>query len=428
MREYIPVCSGHSLSNSSTKLLTIRTYNRLCAPMSKEFYLEKECESTSAVADVIFVHGLTGDAKKTWSTESNGEFWPCWIKDELEHLNIYTLGYPASLFAKWAKKEMDMFERAGNVLEHMTAIEIGTRPVIFVTHSLGGILAKILLRKAFSSEEEDYKKIASLTRLVIFLATPHTGASLANVLKVVPGSSRHIALLANETGFLEDLNDNYRYFANNKSDLITKVYYEKYATKKTILVVPRESADPGVAGPQPTALDKDHITICKPIDKDDIIYLGIKRHIKKIIDEIIDNSTDGQIESMGVDYSKKCDSDRRDLLEKLIDANREHEYSYANGAQNEFARSYLKTGLFTSARDDHETLLSEVETRFITHIFHPLICKNEEDSKIQEALQDKVIDAISKKKIGNTRFTARAVLSALYYLTEQCHIRWDFSK
>ena len=49
--------------------------------------------------------------------ENDGAFWPEWLQKELDHLSIYTLGFPASLFEKWAKKEMDMFERAGNVLE-----------------------------------------------------------------------------------------------------------------------------------------------------------------------------------------------------------------------------------------------------------------------------------------------------------------------
>jgi len=375
--------------------------------------------------DIIFVHGLTGDAKQTWASSTDGSFWPEWLHDDLDHLSIYTLGYPASLFEKWAKKEMDMFERAGNVLEYFAGLGIGDRPIAFVTHSLGGILTKILIRKSNESEDEDCKRIAESTQLVVYLATPHTGASLANALKSLPMTSKHIALLANETGFLQDLNDQYRTYANGRSNLATKVYYEKRATKKTIVIVTRESADPGVAGAQPVAVDKDHINICKPPDRDDIVYLGVRRHVRKLLNEILKDMPGGNDDFKGGDYANKSKGDRRDLLQKLIDAGREHEYSYANDAQNAFARRFAKTGLFTAAREDHDILLSEVETRFITHVFHPLICQGGTDEDIRAALQSQVVDPLVDKRLGGTKFSPKVILSALYFLTEQCHIRWD---
>ena len=70
----------------------------------------------SPLVDVVFVHGLTGDAHKTWTSDVEGEFWPQWLQGDLAHLSVFTLGYPTSIFEKWVKKEMDMFERASNVL------------------------------------------------------------------------------------------------------------------------------------------------------------------------------------------------------------------------------------------------------------------------------------------------------------------------
>lgn len=393
--------------------------------MSSDFKFENISTAEEPLLDVIFVHGLTGDAYKTWSSINENEFWPNWLSGEFQNISIYTLGYPASLFEGWAKKEMDIFERSGNILEHFAAKGIGERPIAFITHSLGGILTKILIRKSRESSDEAFRKVSEVVRLVVFLATPHKGSTLANIVKVFPSSSSHIKLLANETGFLEDLNQYYRSYANNQANLSTKVYYEKLATKKIVTVVSRESADPGITGTEPIALDKDHINICKPEDRDDIVYLGIRRHIKKLLDDLIGNNPLLKADLMGINYLEKSSNDRRELLEKLIDADREHEYGYANRAQNEFARSYLKTGLYTQPREDHELLLSEVETRFITLVYHPLICKGINDEKIQDSVQKNIIDPLSEKKIGNTKFSARSVLTALYYLTEQCHIRWD---
>lgn len=395
--------------------------------VSSDFEFKQILSGENSLLDVIFVHGLTGNAKDTWESTIDNSFWPEWLQEDLKHLSIYTLAYPSSLFEKWAKKEMDIFERAKTVLEFLAGKNIGSRPIVFVTHSLGGLLTKILIRKSNESSDADYKRISESSRLVIFLATPHSGSNLANILDVLPKTSKQIKLLANETGFLEDLNEQYRVYANGRDDLTTKVYYEKHKTKGVATVVTRESADPGVAGAEPTPVDKDHINICKPADKDDIVYLGVKRHINNLLKEVVASSPGGN-SLIGADYSVQSETDRRDLLQKLIDSNREHEYSIANNAQNNFARSFAKTGLFTVARDDHETLLSEVETRFVTHVFHPLICKGANEEDIRSALQNYVIDPISSKKIGESKFSQGYILNALYFLTEQCHIRWDAVK
>jgi len=393
--------------------------------VNNEFIFKKVVSGEEPLLDVIFVHGLTGSSNDTWSSAGDNSFWPEWLQDELKHLSIFVLDYPASMFEKWAKKEMDMFERAINILEHFVVNQIGTHPIVFVTHSLGGILTKILIRKSNEAEQEDYKKISEVTRLVIFLSTPHNGSSLANALKFFPGTSKHIDLLANETGFLADLNGHYRIFANSRENLSTIVYYEKHATMDVAIVVTRDSADPGVAGVVPIPVDKNHINICKPHDKDDIVYLSIKRHIVKLLGSIKMDAPNNNNHSLGTNYVNRHEGDRRDLLQKLIDAGREHEYGYANDSQNKFARDFVKTGLFTTAREDHESLLSEVETRFITHVYHPLICKGAKEEDIRAALQAHVVDSLVAKQLGKTTFSSKAILNALYFLTEQCHIRWD---
>lgn len=390
--------------------------------MSGGIVLKLMAEGEAPLVDVVFIHGLTGSAIETWMSEESSEFWPLWLCEDLERLNIYTLGYPASLTGKWSKKEMNLFERAITALEFFAARKIGNRPVVFVTHSLGGLLAKIIIRTSCQSDDPDYVKVAKAVRQVFFLATPHTGAILAKIGKVIPGSSSHIKVLANEIGFLEDLNNHYRNFHKEKDDLSTKIYYETYKTKGAAIVVSKESADPGL-GVQATALDKDHLNICKPEDRDDIVYQSILRHISNLLEEIKESSNDGELK--GTNYQNKSEFDRRDLHQKLIDADRENEYNYANDAQSTFAREYRKLGLLDTAKDDYDALLAEVETRFITHVFHPHICSGAADEVVRDAIQNKVIDALAMKPLGGSKFSAKSVWDAIYYLTEQCHLKWD---
>jgi hypothetical protein len=124
------------------------------------------------------------------------------------------------------------------------------------------------------------------------------------------------------------------------------------------------------------------------------------------------------------DYSAASDTDRRDLLQKLIVAGREHEYSMANDYQNKFAQKYYRLGLFTEAKQKSDALLANVHQRFLTHVYSGKICKNASDSEIATALQKYVIDPLCSHEHG-PRLSAVAILQALWFLTEQCYIRWD---
>ncbi|KFZ30798.1 hypothetical protein IDSA_06825 [Pseudidiomarina salinarum] len=392
--------------------------------MSEDLVFYSVCGPDHPEADIVFIHGLKGDPEDTWQSEETGEFWPKWLCDTIPNAAVHSLGYPASLFGKWVKKEMNLYDRAVNVLEAMIGRGIGERPLVFVCHSLGGILAKQVIRTASDSDDDDWKRVASSLRMVVFLATPHKGSSLASVLDAfVPHfSSKHVGLLTDDSGSLTELNQHYRSFANGNREFKTVVYVETFKTKKAAIVVPRDSADPGVEGTYPIPVDKDHINISKPKDKEDVVYVSLERRIRKILPQATGNGSTG---FPADDYGKQFEVDRRDLLQKLIDAGRQHEYSNANRYQNKFARNYARLGLYTEERDRNDSLLSEVEQHFMTHIYHPLICKGASDDNVQDALQEKVINPICSRHQHVRDFSHKTVLEALYFLTEQCYIRWD---
>lgn len=379
----------------------------------------------TAALDVVFIHGITGDPKGTW-TNYEGAFWPDWLVDDISGLCIHTAGYPSSVFAKWAKKEMTLHERASSLAEHMVSQGIGRRPLIIVCHSLGGLLAKELFRACCEAQDEDWDALGDQLKLVVFFATPHKGAALAAIVKaLLPRvSSPAIAALSNDTGFLTNLNNSYRDLAVKKG-LTTVAYYEKYKTKDVALVVSEESADPGCTKTRPIPLDADHIAICKPASKDAPAYVSVRRHIDKIRSACAEMGDDAQENSLAPDdYSVPSENDRRTLQEKLIDADREYEYTSANNLQNRFARKYYKLGLFTEAKTRHDAILSAVEQRFLTHVYGPKICAGASEAEIAAALQEHVIDPLCASSEG-VKLSNSMILQALYYLTEQCHIQWD---
>ena len=210
--------------------------------------------------DVLFIHGLTGNPTETWKSGDDQEFWPLWLCEKFQDICIYTVGYPSSIFEKWAKKEMNLHERAENIIEYLASFGIGKRPIAMVTHSLGGLIAKEILRACNESGDDGWHCISDQTRLAVFMATPHKGAALAATVNLfLPRiSSDYIRALSNENGYLTSLNKAYRDLSA-ANDITTVPYYEKYRTQNITLIVSEESADPGAGLTRPVGVDADHI-------------------------------------------------------------------------------------------------------------------------------------------------------------------------
>jgi hypothetical protein len=94
--------------------------------------------------DVVFVHGLDGSRCKTW-TNANGKTWPSWLGEMVPTARIWTYGYDSGL---WKKPNDDNFDAYSKKLLRSCIDEgIGTNDrvkVVFVGHSLGGILIKLV--------------------------------------------------------------------------------------------------------------------------------------------------------------------------------------------------------------------------------------------------------------------------------------------
>ncbi|KAK3684169.1 hypothetical protein B0T22DRAFT_352531, partial [Podospora appendiculata] len=92
--------------------------------------------------DIIFVHGLSGDDKSTWSSGST--FWPLELSRVFPNARLLSFKYDRSIWAGSNLRAMQSVTeqllamlttyRRREVTEH--------RPIIFVVHSLGGCIVK----------------------------------------------------------------------------------------------------------------------------------------------------------------------------------------------------------------------------------------------------------------------------------------------
>ncbi len=139
---------------------------------------------------MIFVHGLNGDPHNTWTSENAKVFWPSQILPgflEEEKARVLVYGYDADVtsFTDGASRD-----KIHNHAEHLIAELVANRrirkaserPIIWVAHSLGGLVVKRAL--IYSAEirgmkTEHLRSIFVSTYGILFLGTPHHGSDIA---------------------------------------------------------------------------------------------------------------------------------------------------------------------------------------------------------------------------------------------------------
>ena len=167
------------------------------------------CTPTDSIADVVFVHGLTGDPQGTWEGPTeNGDkiFWPAWICEDIKGVSVWAVKYDSYIIAN----SMSFVERARNLSHRLKSLGVGSKPIIFVTHSLGGLLTKQILRKSQQKAHLDGGDcpLFDKTEGIVFIATPHSGSGLVKPIGWC--CSDIVRYLQSNEGYITDLGDWYR--------------------------------------------------------------------------------------------------------------------------------------------------------------------------------------------------------------------------
>lgn len=261
-----------------------------------------------ATGDIVFVHGLGGHWRATWECDARqpNTFWPEWLSSQVPQVNVWSLQYGAQPSGWNGVGRMSIIEHADNVLELMATKGLGSRPTVFVAHSLGGLLVKNVLRASKEAHDHRARRVGATTHGVAFFATPNSGALLASfVVRLLSwlgpiGQLPWIASVVHElrahSAELRRLNQWYRDHVMNSPDASprTKVYYEKQGIFfGSILVVDEASADPGLPGIRPVPVAANHFSICKFSARDNWLYENVKQFIQECLnDRQIDQGPD----------------------------------------------------------------------------------------------------------------------------------------
>jgi pimeloyl-ACP methyl ester carboxylesterase len=406
-------------------------------------------EDRQAVLDIVFIHGLGGDLEKTWQLNAN-TFWPQWIADDFANCDVFVAGYNSSKFAGALSGRGASIQDISSILaDELISRESRALNLLLICHSLGGLVAKQMLRKCEDSSASDFNDLGRCIKGIVFMGTPHQGSNFASAINAILNdfTSTQAKQLEYSDAMLVDLNEHFRSLVNRRS-VEVKSFYE---TQKTwgIQVVDKVTGNPGVVGSEPIAVQTDHIKICKPKSKDDKVYKSVCATVRKLLtDHCPSAGSEGQSCETSVNDAKhdpkevsndcspvilsdyayfttKAEEDRRSLEAKLIDANRSYLYRDARRKKERFAMELRSRIAQPAAITRYTKLMSDVETRYKRHVSR-VIAENGSAKEIDEEIQSRVIEpCVELHSTADHEITSKHVDEALYFLAGNCHLAWD---
>jgi len=212
-----------------------------------------------ATVDVCFVHGLTGDRDRTWTAQGQPDPWPkTLLPPELPNARILTYGYDAYFMTEGVSSGNRLIDHARNLVSELTtnrrANNAENRPLIFIVHSLGGLVTKKGLLLSHDNREDHLQGIFKCTKSIIFMGTPHRGSWMADwakipvsalgVVKSVNG--RLLKTLASDGELLESIQEDFsrllRRMAMSETPIEITCFFEELPLPVVGKVVERESA------------------------------------------------------------------------------------------------------------------------------------------------------------------------------------------
>ncbi|KAK1775438.1 hypothetical protein QBC45DRAFT_396124 [Copromyces sp. CBS 386.78] len=162
--------------------------------------------------DIIFIHGFTGHPRLTWtldkkkaekrrkanndapnrevpnSGQAAGVYWPeDLVPTTLPSARVMTFGYDTKIrhFSQGQISKNTVQDHARELLEQLRDKRLpdakGSRPLVFIAHSLGGLVVREALSLASQHQNDQastsrYEDVFRSTVAIMFFGTPHRGA------------------------------------------------------------------------------------------------------------------------------------------------------------------------------------------------------------------------------------------------------------
>lgn len=257
-----------------------------------------------AYVDVVFIPGLLGGPAWTWRQSGSNDqpltkCWPSdWLAKDCPNIRMLTIEYDTSL-SDWApacphsNPQRTLDARASEFTRKLREAGVGERPIIWVGHSMGGLLIKKILLMAQNNSDQD---LVEKTKGVVFFSVPHKGSNIASwaaestrkyvlfpsveVKELVQNSPKLLTLHKQFVQLI--LNWNVPVLSFGEGQPLKIAPRKNGSSWVTTSPVPPESSHPGI-GIFKLMADMNHLTICKPSSKECELYQQVLNFIMNCV-------------------------------------------------------------------------------------------------------------------------------------------------
>ncbi|MEN9985410.1 MAG: hypothetical protein RI925_912 [Pseudomonadota bacterium] len=241
---------------------------------------------------VILIHGLNGHFLDSWRPDGAppDACWPHWLSED-SGCDVYLLEYDASL-SRWQNQAMPLPDQGDQVASLLSVHpKLTERQLVLIGHSMGGLVIKTLITQSMHKDDPRHQAMVRRIRGVVFIATPHQGAELANLAQAIGKLLRpnpQVGNLQLHDPHLRQLNRSFgaeharlgfavQAFAESRDlEWQTKGPWLPWLTRSArVRVVDPSSSDPSLPGVAVVPLAHDHISISKPINRNEHLHHAV---------------------------------------------------------------------------------------------------------------------------------------------------------
>jgi len=282
-------------------------------------------EGKEPEVDIVFVHGINGDRINSWTWENPYDsdekiMWPRhFLPEKLPNARIVSFGYNAKVAGfYWEDQatiapEMTIDDFSTALFEALKVLrqnDESALPIMFVAHSMGGLVVANALSQSQTSNEPGIKAIADHTIGTVFLGTPFNGSDLATYGSIAVSIYKYIAkavqadslkMLEKKSHKLVSISEKFAEFikgrdlSRDKPRLNIACFFEQYAIVKDTFVVSKESAAATWLAVKPLSIEANHIDMCRFQNKSSQGYGSIAGKLTQWIKEYSQNKNAGGV-------------------------------------------------------------------------------------------------------------------------------------
>lgn len=223
---------------------------------------------------IVFVHGVLGEPRATWTNSTTGAFFPAIVSKDstFDEADIFVYGFPSPK-AKGSYNIDELTDHMRRTLD-VNNITKNYDEVVFVCHSMGGIVTRAFLLK--------FRDIEFKVPMIYFFSTPSTGSSLAAFAKAfgknpqfadMVGIADNTYLGSQQSSWLASK------YANSVKSFCAYEVLDTYGVR----VVDRSSAT-NLCNVRLDPIDANHVDIVKPKSEKGEAFIAFKLAYQETFD------------------------------------------------------------------------------------------------------------------------------------------------